>query len=412
MVQTLKNIYHYFVAVLAVLFYRYPAKKLVVIGVTGTDGKTTTACMIYHILKNAQKKVGLVSTLGAKIGDETIDIGLHVTTPASFVLQKLLRQMVNQQTEFAVIEATSHGLDQNRLVGCNFSYGVLTNITHEHLDYHKTFANYVRAKAKLFGHTKVNIINNDGPWFEAITKSNLPGKIVAVGLKEPAEFNPKSYPLKLQIDGDYNQANALAAIAVCKHIGIDDDVIRSALKSFVGVEGRLEKIKLGQPFQVVVDFAHTPNATKQVLSTLRKETKGRLIAMFGSAGLRDKTKRPITGETAAALADVCIITADDPATENVDDIINQIVPGCLKAGALEVMQDDLASGRPLQGHVFVRMPDRKKAIAFAIAIAKDSDIVALLSKGHQKSFSLGKQEIPWNEKQFAVDALKERGYGT
>lgn len=410
MLQSVKNIYHFFMAVLATGFYRYPAKKLTVIGVTGTDGKTTTSHMIYQILQQAGKNVGIVGTLGAKIGDKHVDVGLHVTTPSPFALQKLLNEMVKQGCEYAIIEATSHGLDQNRLVGCNFSYGVLTNITHEHWDYHKNFENYVKAKAKLFRGVKASVINTDGPWFEALKKYTLGGKLVTFGLTPSADYNPSTFPFQLTITGDYNRQNALGAVAIAKTLGIANQPIRNALARFKNLEGRFEEINEGQPFRVIVDFAHTPYATEQVLKTLKAETNGRLIAMFGSAGLRDKTKRPITGKVAATYAHICIVTADDPATEDVNDIISQIIPGCIEAGAHEIIGLNPVSGfNPEVGkHVFCRIPDRKEAIQAAIGIARPGDTVALLSKGHQKSFSLGKEEIPWNEAALAREAVKRR----
>ncbi len=409
MFQSLKNIYHYLVALGAVAFYRYPAKKLIVIGVTGTDGKTTTANMIYEVLLHAGKNVGLISTVGAKVGDDVIQLGLHVTTPNPFALQKLLRTMVDQGCTYAVVEATSHGLDQNRLTGCNFYGGVLTNITHEHLDYHKTFDRYVKAKAKLFRGTKVAVINNDGPWYKALSAETIAGKTITYGLTNRAETNPVTFPLQIRLPGAYNMQNALAAAAMTRELGVKEANIKQTLSSFQGVEGRLDEVSAGQSFKVFVDFAHTPYATEQVLKALRTQTKGRLIAMFGSAGERDKTKRPITGKMVAENADIAIVTADDPASEDVNDIISQIVPGCLEAGAKEVGISELSSQK-LNGHVFAKIPDRYNAMKAALSIAKRGDIVALLGKGSQKSLSIGDKELPWNEKQIAADILEKLGY--
>lgn len=405
MLQHIKNIYHLLMALLAVALYGYPAKKLKVIGVTGTDGKTTTSNMIFQILLASGKKAGLVGTLGATIGSEHVAIGLHVTTPNPFTLQKFLKKMVHEGCEYAVIEATSHGLDQNRLVGCNFSYALLTNITHEHLDYHKSFSNYVKAKAKLFRGVRLSVINKDGPWFDDVQQHKVGGKIVSYGLTQTADVNPQSFPLALTLEGDYNMQNALGAAALTKSLAIADNIIRNTLKNFQSLEGRLDEVKEGQQFRVFVDFAHTPFAIEQVLQTLKTRTKGRLITVYGSAGLRDKTKRPISGEAGAKLADVTILTADDPATEDVNDIISQMVPGCKKAGAKEVYLRDLASLPPYQ-RVFIRIPDRKEAIELAVKIAKAEDVVALLGKGHQKSLSIGKQELPWNEKEIAQEAIR------
>lgn len=408
MLQALKNTYHLGIAMLAVIANGYPARKLTVIGVTGTDGKTTTSTMITQILAAASKKVGLVGTLGATINGEHQEIGLHVTTPSSFVLQKLLKQMVAQGCEYAIIEATSHGLDQNRLFGCNFSYALLTNITHEHLDYHKNFVNYVQSKAKLFKTVSTSVINRDGSWFDAFMLEKPAGKLITYGLTPKAQVNPQTFHFTLQIAGAYNYQNALGAVAMTKALGIADDVIRNTLCDFKGLEGRMEEVKEGQEFRVIVDFAHTPYAIEQVLSTLKNRTIGKLIAVFGSAGLRDKTKRPISGEAGTKFADITILTADDPATENVNDIIDQMVPGCITAGAKEIYRRDLDASEKFSGHVFVRIPDRKEAINLSIKIAQTKDTVALLGKGHQKSLSVGKEELPWDEKEIATEAIKNR----
>lgn len=403
--QTIKNIYHLVMAIVAVVLYRYPARSLTVIGVTGTDGKTTTTNMIYHVLKQAGKRAGMVSTIGAKIGDQTIDIGLHVTTPSPFTLQKLLRQMVNEGCQYAVVEVTSHGLDQHRLFGCNFRIGVLTNITHEHLDYHKTLANYVKAKSKLFKNTMAAVLNVDGPWFEAIKQHNPAGQIITYGLSDGA-VSRKTFPLQVPIEGEFNIANALGAAAVCKALSISDETIKAAIATFGGIAGRMEPVEEGQPFRVIVDFAHTPHAIEEVLQALKFSTVGRLIVVFGSAGLRDKAKRPISGEKAATIADITIITADDPATEDVIEISRQIAIGCLKAGADEIEPKMLKNNQE-HGRVFTRIPDRAEAICTAIVIAEQSDTIALLGKGHQKSLSVGHEELPWNEKQIAITAIKE-----
>ncbi len=387
------------VAISAVAYYGYPAKKLTVIGVTGTDGKTTTSTMIAHILKSADKKVGLVGTLGAYINGDHREIGLHVTTPNPFSLQKLLKEMVENKCEYAVIEATSQGLDQNRLLGCNISYALLTNITHEHLDYHKDFDRYTAAKAKLFRKVRKSVLNADGPWINAIRKYQLGGDVITYNMPDSLPL-----PFSLKIIGDFNKQNALGAMAITQELGIERDVIRNTLNNFKGIEGRMEEINKGQKFRVIVDFAHTPFATEQALSTLRVYTKNKLISVLGSAGLRDTTKRPMLGKISGKLADVTILTSDDPATEDVNAIINEMSLGCRKAKVREVNVTDFRK-ESLKNHVFLKIPDRASAIQFAISIAEKGDTVALLGKGHQKSLTIGRKEIPWNEKKVAIKAL-------
>jgi UDP-N-acetylmuramoyl-L-alanyl-D-glutamate--2,6-diaminopimelate ligase len=406
MVRSLKNLYHLVVAFFSVLYFRYPAKKLKVIGVTGTDGKTTTIYLISHILKKAKKKNAFVSSVGAQIGDKEIDTGFHVTTPSSFPLQKLLRKIANQGYEYVVLEATSHGLDQHRLFGCHFSVGVVTNVTHEHLDYHQTYENYLRTKAKLFRGVKVAVLNRDDKSFKYLDtkiqryKPCLPAgrdtKRVTYGIREKADFTPKNFKFKTSLPGEYNQYNCLAAIAVTSSLDIPEDIIRQAIASFEGLKGRMEEIDEGQDFKVYVDFAHTPNALEQVLKSLKKQLtkRRRLIAVFGSAGLRDRLKRPVMGEIAARLADITVLTAEDPRTENVDKIIDQIAQGCLKE-------------RGIEKKTFFRAPDRGEAIRFAIKKAKKGDIVAILGKGHEKSMCFGETEYPWSDQKEVRRALKK-----
>src|SRR3972149_9548861 len=291
--QKIKNIYHLIQAIFANLYYGFPSKKLIVIGVTGTDGKTTTAHMIYEILKSSGKKVSLISSIHAQIGEKSYDTGFHVTTPDPVALQRFLRKVVDSNSEYLVLEVTSHGLDQNRIFGIGFNFAVLTNITHEHLDYHKSFENYILAKARLFKYAKVSILNLDDPSFFKIKKL-ANGKIITYSIAKKADFMPKKFPLKLKISGDYNLSNALCAAALATQVGISKKIITKALNNFQGVKGRMEEVDMGQDYQVIVDFAHTPNGLKQALKSLRsrgEEQGASIIADFGAAGGRDKLKR-------------------------------------------------------------------------------------------------------------------------
>ena len=377
----------------------YPSRHLVLIGVTGTDGKTTTCHLIYEILKTARIKVGLISTIGAFAGDTEMDTGLHVTTADARLLQPLLARMVKEGITHVVLEVTSHSLDQNRLIGCNFYVGVVTNITHEHLDYHQTFERYREAKAKLVLSTQYSVLNQDDPSFEYL-KSRSKGQVIPYAKTRMEITNPA-------LVGEYNKYNVGAAEAVAKALKISrkagsrfagqDSIIRRALQEFMGVPGRMEEIKWPEAclpagrFRVIVDFAHTPNALEQVLRELKtqKSKLQKLILVFGCAGLRDHTKRPLMGKIAVKYADKVIITAEDPRTENLDQIYEQIVS--------KLSTEHLA--------LVTREDDRQKAINMAVAMAKLGDIVVVAGKGHEKSMCFGKTEIPWSDREAVEKAI-------
>ena len=410
-----KNIKHFFESILAVATNGYPARNLKVIGVTGTDGKTTTCHLIYSILQQAKYPVSLVSTVAAFSGGKEIDTGFHVTTPDAKFLQPLLVRFVREKVRYLVLETTSHGLDQHRVLGCNFSIGVLTNITHEHLDYHQTFENYRKAKAKLFRGVKFAILNKDDPSFSYIKERvNPQAKIISYSIKRKAtiwaeriritssgmEFlihqGKKTFLSRAKIIGDYNVSNILAAIGATSVLSTSWKNMFAAIEEFPGVQGRMEPINEGQNFSVLIDFAHTPNALEKTLKTLKilKPKKSRLIAVFGCAGERDVEKRPIMGEIATKLTDFVVLTAEDPRTEDVNEIIRQISLGCEKAGGIK-------------DKIYFWVLDRQKAIDFAIQkLAKKGDIVVICGKGHEKSMCFGKTEIPWSDQKAVRKALK------
>ncbi len=365
-------------AILATIFYRYPARKLVVIGVTGTDGKTTTSTLIYEILKKAGYKVALISTVSAKIGDKELETGLHVTTPSSWELQRLLREIVDKGFTHLVLEATSHGFDQYRLWGCNFSIGVVTNVTHEHLDYHKSYKHYLESKGKLFSVTAISILNKDDQSFDYLKKITT-GKVITYGM-DNADVTPQNFSFKTKLIGEHNISNCLAAIAAGSVLNIKDQTIRQAIANFGGIKGRMEEISLGQKFRVFIDFAHTPNGLKNALMALKKLPNKKLIAVFGCAGLRDKEKRPMMGKIACQLADIVVLTAEDPRTEEVTKIIDQIANGCLNKKKI------------------IREPDRQKAINLAVQeLAHPEDIIGIFGKGHEQSMCYGTTEYPWSD---------------
>lgn len=393
--QRLKNFYHLGQALLAAIYCSFPSKKLTVIGVTGTDGKTTTVSMIYYILKSAGFGVSMISSVNAQIDQKIYDTGFHVTTPSPWQIQKLLKKAVAAGSKYFILEVTSHGLDQNRLAFVDFEIGVITNITHEHLDYHKTWENYAHAKAKLFRNTHYSILNKDDQSFNFL-KSRAGGKIITYCLHKSADFNLKNFPLKLKIPGDYNLANALAAAAATSVLSIGKSQILKSLANFSGVKGRMEKVDLGQDFKVVIDFAHTPNGLEQALKTIRSQLTvdgSRIIAVFGAVGERDKSKRPLMGKVADELADQIVLTSEDPRGEDPDEIARQIASG------LETKSEEKD---------YFIVTNRKDAIQFAINLAKAGDTVAIFGKGHEKSMTYGKKETPWDEFKAAENVIKRR----
>ncbi len=395
--QNLKNIYHFAQAFLSALYFDFPSKKLVVIGVTGTDGKTTTVNMLHHILTSCSKKVSSISSINATIGAKKFDTGFHVTTPNPWQVQKYLKQAVDSGSDYFILEATSHGLDQNRLAFVDFQAAAITNISHEHLDYHRNKKNYLLSKAKLFKNVRYSILNADDQSLNYL-KEQASGKVLTYSLSKKTDFNIKKFPIKLKIAGDFNLENALVALSVAITLGLNKHKVLSALSTFTGISGRLESINLGQNFDVYVDFAHTPNALKEVLKTLKSKVtshKSKVIAVFGAAGERDKSKRPEMGKVAANLSDISILTAEDPRTEDVNQICKQIALG-------------FTSNRKQENKDFFIIPDRKEAIKFAIDLASEGDTVALFGKGHEKSMNLGNKEIPWSDASIATWAIDKK----
>lgn len=409
LLRTVKNFFHLINAILAVAYYGYPARKLKVIGITGTDGKTTTVHLIYKILKQAGKKVSMVSTIYAEVAGGKQDTGFHVTTPSPWVLQKIVRRIVNRGGEYLVLEITSHALDQNRVFGVPLEIAVITNISHEHLDYHKNFANYLRVKAKILKNAQFCVLNRDDKNFNTL-RSFCNAEVKTFAIRKKADYTLFNTSFTTKLPGKFNQYNCLAAISVAKILSIDDKIIKKAISSFSHLPGRMEEVRSRRGFKIFIDFAHKPNALKAALTTARKETEGKLIAVFGCAGERDILKRPMMGEIAAELSDLIVLTAEDPRGEDVRDIINQISKGCLKTGMQEAdKKKDLPIVLKLKKTYFFKIPDRQEAINFAIRkLAKKSDLVIVMGKGHEKSLCYGKTEHPWDERKAIEKAL----YGT
>ncbi len=408
---------------IAAAMHGFPARKMMMIGVTGTDGKTTTSSILYHILRKAGLNAGLISTVSAVIGDRELDTGFHVTTPEAPDVQRYLNQMANEGITHVVLETTSHGLAQYRVAACEFDIAVVTNITHEHLDYHGSYEAYRAAKARLFtdlkdtvqkqqGNVRLAIINRDDQSYEYLNQVST-GHCVSYGMSAAADVlatdiqhNTSGIDFKVDVDGercevhtslvgDYNVSNCLAAIAAAT-IGVNIPLEKAclAIADFSGVPGRMERIDLGQDFTAIVDFAHTPNALKVALETARKMTSQRVLAVFGSAGLRDREKRRMMAEVSADLADITILTAEDPRTESLDDILAEMADAARKKGGLE-------------GKTFFCVPDRGNAIRRAVQMAQPGDLVIACGKGHEQSMCFGSVEYLWDDRVAMRAALSD-----
>ena len=414
---------------LAAAFYDWPGRKLTVIGVTGTDGKTTTTNLLHQILRTAGLKAGMVSTVNAVIGDEVLDTGFHVTTPDAHDVQHYLAKMVDAGLTHVVLETTSHGWAQHRVDASEFDIGVVTNITHEHLDEHGSYENYRAAKARLFeslektlpkpqGNPRLAVINRDDRSYYFL-HDLIKTKKLSYGLHESADVRAENVHLSLDgikffvdsghihvevtsdLVGAYNVSNCLAAFTVAVFgLGIDPQVAARGMSTLRGIPGRMERIDLGQPFTAIVDFAHTPNALKVALEAARemlkaeREQKGRVIAVFGSAGLRDKEKRRMMAEVSAELADISILTAEDPRTESLEGILEEMAAGARSRGGRE-------------GETFWRVADRGEAIRSAVRMARPGDIVLACGKGHEQSMCFGRTEFLWDDRIAMRAALAE-----
>ena len=385
----LKRAYHFVVGIFSVIWFRFPGRQLTVIGVTGTDGKTTTTTLIYEILKNAGIKASMITSVHAVIAGREYDTGFHVTTPNAFYVQKYLRAAVDHGDTHMVLEVTSHALDQYRVFGIPFRVGVITNVTHEHLDWHKTLKHYLQTKFTLLRQSHIAILNRDEKnIFEESKQSLTDNSVITYGLKEDADITPKTFPFDTLLLGQFNKYNCLAAISAAKALSIDPKIIRTTLRKFRGVVGRME-VMYKKDFTVIVDFAHTPNAITQVLSTVQPMTKGKLIHVFGSAGLRDYSKRPLMGKASSEFADVIILTEEDYRTENLDTIMDQIQKGIAKTKEV------------------CRVGNRKEAIKKAFSFVEKGDTVILTGKGHEKSLCRGTIEYPWSDQEEVKKILKE-----
>ncbi|MFW6063148.1 MAG: UDP-N-acetylmuramoyl-L-alanyl-D-glutamate--2,6-diaminopimelate ligase [Chloroflexota bacterium] len=413
---------------LAAAWEDFPGRQLVMIGVTGTDGKTTTANFLYQILRAAGHRAGLLSTVRAVIGEKEEPLALHVTTPEAPVVQRYLRRMCDAGLTHCVLEATSHALAQHRVDSVDFDVAVVTNITHEHLDYHGDYDAYFAAKARLvqmlqsqswakptrnrykFTLSKTAILNRDDRSYAQL--SAIP---VAVQLSYGAQHaaDVRAHNLRFQADatrfslnlgvedieitspfvGRFNVYNMAAAATAARALHISGPNVKAGLESLRSLSGRMERIDEGQPFLTVVDFAHTPNALRKAIAAARGMTEGKVITVFGSAGKRDVAKRRLMAEISAQEADYTVLTAEDPRTESLDEILAAMAAGCRAEGGVE-------------GETFWRVPDRGRAIYFALSLAQPDDLVLICGKGHEQSMCFGVTEFPWDDPRATRRALR------
>ena len=409
-------------ATLAAMFYGRPSGDLSVVGITGTDGKTTTSYILDHILRSEGHCTGMIGTVSVRIGNETIDHETRQTTPESADIQRLLSAMVDANVDTAILEATSHGLDLHRLDHVEFRTGIVTNITQEHLEHHKTVDAYWRAKARLFevvaGNQGVAVVNLDDPGARSVLPfaqgssrvltysiSSADADLVASirastlsGSDGLVTFEGASEPLHVPLVGAFNVSNALAAIGGAIALGISFERAVNAITTVPQVPGRMTSIEAGQPFGVMVDYAHTPESLGKVLALLRGTIgAGKLIVVFGSAGERDTVKRPIQGAIAAELADIVIVTNEDPRYEDAATIVDDIAAGAVETGAVD-------------GVTLFRIVDRRQAIAHALDLADAGDAILLAGKGHERSIIWNGVKHPWDEVGVARELLAERGW--
>ena len=373
--------YHYAQSVFAGIKYKFPGKKLRVIGVTGTNGKTTTCFMIWNMLNLAGYKTGIMTTVAWGVRKLVPELG-HMTTVDAFTLNQRIAKIAKTGAEFLVLEVTSHALAEFRTLGIPIEIAVFTNLTHEHLDYHKTLTNYRNAKGKLFKKAEFSILNADDPATKHYTK--IARDFTTYGIKSGdhqakniqltvsgVKYSCDGLNIETNIPGEFNVYNSLAAAMAGKKLGLGDSQIEAGIKSLDSVEGRMNVIDEGQPFTVIVDYAHAPDALEKVFESV-KGHKGRIISVHGGAGRRDPSTRPIRGTILAKYSDLVIITEDDSRDEDPEAIAAGFIEGAEKAG--KILGKDL-----------IKELDRKKAIKLALKSAKPGDLVLILGKGHEKT---------------------------
>lgn len=402
-------------AVAANFRYGFPSYGMHIIGVTGTNGKTTTTFLIEKMLYEAGFKVGMLSTVAYGIGDGIKPQIEHITTAQAGILQRRLRDFKRAGVEWVVLESSSHSLAQYRTWGVPYEIAVMTNVTYEHLDYHGNFDNYLEAKHRLFqiaakNGRKLGVVNADDPNADkfsagmprSITYGIKAGELRANNVKLAADHSTftanigsDKYDIRINIPGEFNISNSLAAIAVGRELGLTKQQIERGIAALKGVEGRMTVIDEGQKFKVIVDFASTPDAFERLFSSVRPVTKGKLIAVFGSAGQRDEAKRSVQGEIAGRFGDEVVLTEEDDRDVDGNMILEQIAEGAAKAGKVK-------------GKNMFLVLNREEAIVFALRRARTADdTVVLLGKGHEKTIERADGVHPWNEIEVTKKALRD-----
>ncbi len=401
-------------ALMSASFYGDPSTNMRMVGVTGTNGKTTTTNLIASVLDGAGRKTGLVGTIHNRIGARKLVVS-H-TTPESTDLQELLHEMATEQVSDCVMEVSSHALALHRVDGCEFDTAVFTNLTQDHLDFHPDMQSYLEAKQALFRKLaepgakrgKYAVVNADDAYAGSIIEAAAGVEVYTYGIKTSADVRAEDIdvsargvsftitgkwgrcPLDLRITGLFNVYNTLAAFTACAAMGIPVEVIRKALEGMPGVPGRFELVDAGQDFAVIVDYAHTPDGLENVLKTAREITTGKLITVFGCGGDRDRTKRPLMGRIAAGYSDYVLVTSDNPRTEAPLDIIRDIEKG------LEPVAEN---------NSYTVEPDRRRAIQLAVRMAQKGDVVVIAGKGHEDYQIIGTQKYPFDDRSEAAVAL-------
>ncbi len=392
-------------AMLSAAFYDYPFKKFSLVGITGTNGKTTTTYLVKSVLESKGYKVGLIGTNQNMIGDEVIPS--NHTTPDSLELMKLFQSMADEGADYVVMEVSSHSLAQDRVAACHFSAAALTNVTQDHLDYHGTMENYIEAKKELFTMCDIAVLNADDDATEVILKgtkcpvikysqkadSDMRAENVFMdekGIGFDLEYDGKKERFTLSIPGQFTVYNALTAIGLLKALGLSLSDIAEGLKNAEGIKGRIEVVPVNTDYTVIIDYAHTPDGLLNIINTIRGFAKGRVITLFGCGGDRDKTKRPIMGEIAGELSDFCIVTSDNPRTENPHSIIEDIIKGISKTKC-----------------EYTVVENRFDAIEYALDHAKKDDIVLLAGKGHETYQILNGRTIVFDEREIVLKLLQD-----
>lgn len=390
-------------AVLCREFFGRPDEEMKIIAVTGTNGKTSVSTILHHILTRSARRCGLIGTVENKLDT---DRKATMTTPDSFDVYSYLRKTADIGFDSCVLEASSQGLCQHRLYGMRFRTGIFTNLTEDHLDYHKTFEHYKNAKLSLFPECDTAIINFDDPYEEEFENAGSRKVITYSLISDEADFTVKNIVLKekstsfvlvannlihsftLPLKGELWVRNAAEAIIAAFDMGVSLDECAAALRSFGGVKGRMETVSMPVPFEIIIDYAHTEDAIKKVLLSLRKQCKGRIITVFGCGGDREKEKRSRMGRAVCSLSDMAVVTTDNPRTEDPLDIIDDILAG-LKQSRIPV---------------YIK-PDRRQAISFALKAAKSDDTVLIAGKGHEDYQIIGNEKLPFDEREIIKECL-------